>query len=236
VWELICHHTYKWYGQAIDLSSYNSHGVTDASFLPDGATPGSGALRFQPGNSVRVATSRAWRPLVGVRVECLIRCAPQLPAPKGGGWYGRAQTLVDADGAFNVTLHGGHLFAGFRGNPAVYPGTAWDGLATYKDGIDPGYRLLPGTWVRVFFEHDGLTQMRLAVDGMNVTFPRGVLSGIPGVGPKGISFGNTLGKTATFQGDIDEIKIWRLDPARMRRLFLDRPVDQETADCWARFV
>ena len=46
VWELICHHTYKWHGVAADLSFYESHGVTQglssSDFLQDGAAPGSG--------------------------------------------------------------------------------------------------------------------------------------------------------------------------------------------------
>src|SRR5262249_25068430 len=128
--------------------------------------------------------------------------------------------------------------AAFHGNPAVYPLSDWDLVGTYQNGIQfPGYRLPLNNWVRLVFEHDGLTQMRLSVDGEAVTSPHGVLSGIPGVGPKGICVGNSVDDgDQPFAGAIDEIKVWRLDPHRMRRQFLDRPFDRATADCWARYV
>lgn len=233
MWELVCHHSYKWQGVATDLSLYNSHGVVQGlaanDFQPDGATPGSGAWRFRSNSRIAVPPNPGWRPLVGVRVECIAR----LPALAS-----HRLMLIEAHKSFRVYTEGRYLFGAFRGNPAVYPQSDWDIVSTYKDGLQfPGYRLPLNKWVHLLFEHDGLTQTRLSVDGTAVTWPRGVLSGVPGVGPKGICIGNSVGDgDARFPGDIDEIKVWRLDPRRHRNQFLDRPLDKDTADCWARHV
>jgi hypothetical protein len=89
----------------------------------------------------------------------------------------------------------------------------------------------------VLFEHDGMTQMRISVDGETVTVPHGVLCGVPGVGPKGIGIGNSVEDgDMPLPGEIDEVKVWRLDPNRVRKQFIERPMDQETADCWTRHV
>ncbi|KRE30297.1 hypothetical protein ASG82_24575 [Mycobacterium sp. Soil538] len=56
------------------------------------------------------------------------------------------------------------------------------------------------------------------------------------MGPKGISIGNRLDGKRPWTGDIDEVKVWRLNPNRVRNQFLGRSIDKETADCWARYV
>ena len=85
------------------------------------------------------------------------------------------------------------------------------------------------------WEHDGLSEMRLTIEGAEIVRHL-VLSGVPGVGPKGISIGNRLDGRRPWTGDIDEVKVWRLNPNRVGNQFLGRPIDKETADCWARYV
>ena len=55
-------------------------------------------------------------------------------------------------------------------------------------------------------------------------------------GPNGVSIGNSV---ATFghplNGQIDDVKIWRLNPRRYDEAFNCRPLDFETVDCWVRF-
>src|SRR5262249_61824804 len=47
MWELICHHTYRWEGLPWDLSFYSCHGEREgADFLADGVEPRSGAVRL----------------------------------------------------------------------------------------------------------------------------------------------------------------------------------------------
>ncbi len=79
--------------------------------------------------------------------------------------------------------------------------------------------------------------MSLFVDGEAVTSPHGVLSVFRESEQKGICIGNSVEDgDQPFPGEIDEVKVWRLDPNRIRKQFLDRPVDKATADCWARHV
>src|ERR1700737_4166354 len=48
MWQLICHHTYKYEGCAIDLSPFHNDGIPiDKDYLKDGQSPGSGCLRFE---------------------------------------------------------------------------------------------------------------------------------------------------------------------------------------------
>ena len=229
MWELICHHTYKWHGLATDLSLYESHGsVKGASFLADGAAPGSGALRFGSSDHIHMEPGRAWNRLVGLRVECTARINTVTP---------HRQTFIEADSSFGVQTADRRLFAWFRAQPSTHPGATTEVLATYHAGVGlPPYRLPLNKWFQILFVHDGLTHMQFSVDGAAVTPPRAVLSGIPGVKPKGIRIGNGLAGNEAFEGDIDDIKIWRLDPNEARRQFVGRPMDPATADCWTRFV
>ena len=86
MWELICHHTYKWRGLAVDLSPHRSNGVVDrAVFQADGAATGSGALSFTgPHALMRIPigpelrrvrgmksnASSGWMPLGRTNTEC----------------------------------------------------------------------------------------------------------------------------------------------------------------------
>jgi len=225
-WELICHHTYKWGGTATDLSVYDSHGTTagldPSDFHQDGAAPGSGAWRFHATtrHGIAIAPNAGWGPLVGVRVEVTARINTV-------GFARIGQTLIDADNSFHIAAYSREIGARFRGDPAVY-GPSWDWVGS-------NFRLKNGQWVRLVWEHDGLAEMRLTVDGAD-TVRRLVLSGVPAVGPKGISIGNTSDGGHPWTGDIDEVKVWRLDPHRVRNQFLGRPIDKDTADCWARYV
>src|SRR5215208_7742037 len=183
MWELICHHTYKWGGRPVDISRYdNSAEISGRFFLKDGIAPGSGAWRFvTPTSHVRVFPGRAWNPLVAIKVELTVRKTE--PSTN-------SQTLIEGDNSFGVFVNAQKLFGYFFGK-SIYPGMNSDGLNTYQDGIDfPGYRIPFGKWVVLTFVHDGFSQMRLYADGIPVTVPRAVLAGIPPVGPKGISIGN----------------------------------------------
>jgi hypothetical protein len=53
---------------------------------------------------------------------------------------------------------------------------------------------------------------------------------------RGLRIGNTLERNDPFAGDIDEIKVWRLDPYERQRQFMSRPMDEATAECWERYL
>ena len=74
MWELICHHTYKWDGRPVDLSPYNNPAETvRKDFLADAIAPSSGALRFFfPDTSVRVLAGEAWNKIGGIKIEISI--------------------------------------------------------------------------------------------------------------------------------------------------------------------
>src|SRR4051795_9097134 len=107
MWELICHHTYKWNGRPVDLSFYDNLADANAPFLADGIAPGSGALRFvQHGNRVRVASGPAWNPLVALRLEITARLTEPSQAH---------QTLIEGDKSFGLFVSGQALFFYFYG-------------------------------------------------------------------------------------------------------------------------
>ena len=228
MWELICHHTYKWQGRPVDVSRYNNPAETAGGvFSADGIAPGSGAWRFVKSNAhVHVPPGPGWSPLGAIKVELTVRLTDPSAYP---------QVLIQADQSFGVFVKHQILFGFFVGN-SIYPGMTSDGFNTFQDGMDsPGYRLPFGAWTTITFHHDGASQMRLYADGVPVTVARPILAAVPPVGPKGVSIGNGLGGGMPFGGDIDEVKVWRVDPNTEFLDFIARPMDRPTIDCWARF-
>src|SRR5688572_3771892 len=128
MWELICHHTYKWQGRPIDLSRYNNPADTQGGiFSPDGVVAASGAWRFVKAHAhVHVPVGPAWSQLGAIKVELTVRLTD--PAAQ-------AQTLIEADNAFGLFVKGEVLFGYFIGK-SIYPGMTSDGLNTYQDGME----------------------------------------------------------------------------------------------------
>jgi hypothetical protein len=236
--ELILHHTYAgWDGLPVDLSDHDSHGqAIDADVLKDGLAPGSGALRLaQPQSRVSIPMSPAspWQTLGGVKVEVtarLLRFAAH--------W----QTLIAADQAFNFFLRERHVIAEFP-TPAgkstltwAFSGPNHDGISTAEHGSVPPNYVRPGRWITFGFFHDGLDTLDLFLDGELAARRTGLLVGIPGAGPFGVGIGNAPGNAGlSLEGDIDEVKVWRLNPHIMDQQFFSRPVDDGVAQCWQRF-
>jgi hypothetical protein len=156
--------------------------------------------------------------LAGVRVECIIRISAN---------SSQRQTLIEAHESFKIFISGGNLFASFSVDPSIPPELESGLIGTYKDGITfLGYRVPLNKWVRLLLVHDGLTQMEFFIDGVAVTWPRSVLCAVPGVRVNGIRIGNALAAQEPFNGDVDDIQIWRLDPKAVQRAFLNRPIDK----------
>jgi hypothetical protein len=89
--------------------------------------------------------------------------------------------------------------------------------------------------VTLGFVHDGLSAMELYADGQLIARRNGQFARVATVGPGGVAIGNTSTGDGFLNGEIDEVKIWRLNPHRVDEEFFSRPVDSETAECWARF-
>jgi hypothetical protein len=234
MWELICHHTYKYKGFPVDLSNYNNDGdcPVAADIAADGAAPGSGALSFtRPEHHVAIARRPCWQTLVGLRVECVLRINRYYP--------GKRQLVIAGANSFAFEIRQAGLYASFVG-PSTVPGASEDGLNTYEHLLPgaPAYAVPVGTWLRCGFAHDGLDTMELYADGQVLARRRGLLAGVPGVGATGVSIGNAVvpDMQHVLDGDIDEIKVWRLNPRATWRDFVQRPIDQDQADCWAQFA
>jgi hypothetical protein len=235
--ELICHHTYDCFeGTPVDHTDHDSHGqlVDDPPFLADGITPGSGALRFdKPQSRVHIMPKGPWLTLGGIQVEITFRVLKHV-----GNW----QMLIAADGSFQAFLRDDIIFVSFPTSPdkSTWPLANSDGITSAADfpitGF-PTYRVPVGVWTVLGFRHDGLDKMELFANGDLISRRNGLKAGIPGVGPLGYAIGNAPG-TATnpLLGDIDEVKVWRLNPHIVDDLFWSRPVESDVADCWRSFV
>lgn len=228
LWELICHHTYRGTpGVVVDVSGTDaSHGraegLAKGDFLADGAATGSGAVRcYNPTGRVRVsATARPWRTLGGVRGEVTFR---RESAPGAIGF------ILDGD-TFQFLIRSENLVAWFSSYPAQFAE-----VSVHNDQVGPRYRVPFGRWVTLGFMHDGFGTMELYADGAVVARKSSVLAPVIAPGPSGLSIGNS-GSTSgnPLNGQIDEVKIWRLNPRRFDEAFLSRPMDDATADCWVR--
>jgi hypothetical protein len=103
----------------------------------------------------------------------------------------------------------------------------------------PGFQeyLVPyGKWVTLGFIHNGFDTMELYADGQLIARRTNLLGAVPSVGPLGVCIGNEPeGNDTHWDGDIDEVKVWRVNPHAMDEEFFSRPVTDDVARCWARF-
>jgi len=225
MWELICHHQYAWGSIAADRSKWRSDGHA-ASVVP---LPGEAGLRF-PTRQSRVVIPRrsadAWGSMRAVRVEVVA----SRPQGAGAGHLGGGGTLIDADQCFRLSFDGLHeIIIQILGQTASF---RFDSLPA-------------GNWVRIYFLHDGVNQLHY---GWSYTLASGLGEGggggspffvpgqVPAVGPEGVLIGNRIGVPAGYlNGNIQSVKIWRLDPQTMIKTFLGRPFTPSQLDCWIKF-
>jgi hypothetical protein len=208
VWELICHHFYCWGTIAADRSPWGSHGQSH-SVQPLADHIG---LHFpEPQSRIVIPPTQPWQVLTGIRVEIVARLADT------EGW------LIDGGESFGMYLNRGLLIAhGFQRDVI--------------NSFDSPLSLPIDRWVRLTFEHNGFNLMALFIDDTTAAM-RPILHAIPGVGPQGVTIGND---SATFggqlRGDIESVKVWRIDPRAEDREFRARPLDPAVAKCWDDFV
>jgi hypothetical protein len=233
--ELILHHTYSsWGGLPVDRSDYNSHGsATGVVFEPDGVAPGSGVLSFIDRNSqLSVPFTPAQRSLTAVKVEVTARCPHEL--------LNFEETLVAGHNSFSFGVQDPGLVASFISKSTSSMDNIEE-LSTENDGVVfPPWTMPQDKWVKLVFVHDGLNAMRFYADGQLIAQRTNLLASVPPVGPLGLSIGNKVETpakaTLSFFGiDIDEVKVWRLDPNFIDRNFLARPMNNDIAACWTSF-
>jgi hypothetical protein len=223
--ELICDQSYTWDGVPADKSPYHNDGFanhTDGSF--NGAQPGSGVITFpHPDSRVRIATGIAWQPLIALEIEMLVRVDPMAQ---------RMPVLVAGEGSFSFGLLEGALVGSFVN------ATGNHNFVRSADQFAPDniYHPVPANkWVRLGFQHDGFANMRLYIEG-KVVGQTIVEDSIPPVQGLGVSIGNDVNQDGfQFPGEIDELRIWRLDPKTPKRLLLNRPYTRRQANCWLHY-
>ena len=229
-WELICHHTYSGVPMLIpDLSpSSRSHGVGSglqaSDFLADGELQGSGSLSFSRANSyVRVRPSASWTPLGGLKATVTFRHAPRA----GSSLF----TLVDSD-TFQFQLRDDWVVAWFRSDPMSYVE-----ISTALDAVSPQrYQASYGQWTTLTFVHNGLSMAQIFANGQLVAQRAGPLNPVASLGSNGVFIGANSSGDFWLNGQLDDLKIWRLDPRRKDRQFLNCPLDPEAAECWREFI
>lgn len=227
LWELICHHTYHGIpGVVADLSPLGaSHGqakgLADGDFLADGVTPGSGAVQFykQDGRIHIPAEADAWRSLGGIKGEVTLRRSAALHA------------FLIAGNSFQFYIRSDMLNGWFSSYPLQYAqvNSAWD-------PVTAPYLVPTGQWVTLGFLHDGFGTMELYADDQVVARRTGTYAPVKPADGYGVSIGNSLSGGAFANGEIDDVKIWRLNPRRLNDDFFARPMDDETAECWKGFL
>jgi hypothetical protein len=219
--ELICDQHYAWDNLPADSSPYRN----PASAINTFSKPGSGTIEFPHANSrVLIKNGQAWQPLIALQIEVLARVDPRAA---------RSPVLVAGQGSFRFALAEGALEAQFQnaaGNQNYVRSDA-SYSPDHKDHFVPANK-----WVKLGLHHDGFAKMRLFID--NELVGEAIVEGsIPSVQGLGVSIGNHIDQDALqFPGEMDEVKIWRLDPKATKRLFLGRPYTPQEAHCWEKHV
>lgn len=226
-WELICHHTYAGTpGVVYDRSpARSSHGMAlnlaDGDFLTDGAAAGSGAVRFYASSGVVhiPCTAPEWQWIAGIKGEVTLR---REQATQG--------FMIDS-GAFQFFVRSNALNAWFASTPPQYAqiNSAWDALGK-------PYAVPVGKWVTLGFLHDGFGTMELSANGQVIARKEGAYRPVNAPGSGGVAIGNAFAGGAQAEGQIDDVKIWRLNPRKLDQEFRDRPMSPEAAECWRAFL
>jgi hypothetical protein len=210
MWELICDLSFRWGTLAADASLWHCDGVT-SDVAP--ASDGRGIQILGPASRVSIPQKGPWLNMGGgIRAEFTVN-------------------LTSTEGTF---LDGGQSFGMYFGlGLLIAHGFGRDVINTYSSPI----AVPTGRWTQLVFEHNGFNKMHLFIDGVEVA-TRPTINTVPGVEATGLSIANSLmpSSNAYLKGQVDTVRVWRLDPTARERNFLARPLTPELADCWAKFI
>lgn len=232
MYQLILHHIYRNGPFAIDISGYENDGLTTAvSYLQDGIDRKSGALLFKsPHSRIRVPlkSKSLFQRLFALKIEMTVRIDA----------LGHRRNLIEGDDSFAFFIDSdGYLWGTYNGSQYNGGPKIWHG-ANSRDASPDGiqYKVPLHQWVNLLYEHDGFASIRLYINGTLVAVNYSLRSGVSPVVNTGINIGNwTLIDAYTFDGAIDEVKIWRWDPDDSLGNFLSRPMDKSAVLCWKEF-
>lgn len=209
--KLVLHHTYL-NGAAFDVSGCNNHGSLTNVWEDTGTFPGT--LRFSGGTSqVDVEPSESMRTMRGLAVKARFRIDP-------AAWVHR-HNLVEGHLSFALMVQRDRSVMGTihdrNGN--------WDGPSSAPGAVTPG------RWHEAVFMHDGISRGRMFLDGTLVDERWDLPGPVRDISAYGLSIGHWPGPDAggyTLEGHLDEVMVWRDDPAEevlglLDPCCLDRP-------------
>jgi hypothetical protein len=232
MFQLILHHTYKLFGEAVDISGFETHGQrVNVQFALDGVEPGSGALVFSPaaGSRVRVRQQPVWQQLRALKIEAWARVDA----------LGQRRNIIEGDGSFAFFIHpDGSLWGTFFGPTSPGGPLTWHGATSIHNTPDGVQRFVPvGQWVKLTYVHDGVASLRLYINDELVAANYGLNAAVRPVAGLGVHIGNwPAGNQFPFDGALDEVKVWRYDPDHMMDQFMCRTMSPDAAACWAEFL
>ena len=220
-WELILHHTYSGTpGVIFDHSPGRGApgvavGLDPTDFLTDGATAGSGAVRFFRRKAIRVAPTRGWDHLGAFRAEVTFK------AEKDGAG---GRLFTGEQNFFGALFNGDTIDFGFR----APSGFQRFHVRFAEADIDPR------EWTTASIAHDGISRVQLNLNGSVAgVWEDRVLHPVATV--PAVTIGNERNGSLGFEGLIDDVKIWRPNPHRITGDFTDRIVKAGVTDCWVQW-
>jgi len=223
----ILHHTYKLGGEAIDVSGNDNYGQrTDTQYVVDGRSSDTGALEYtQPSSDVAIPVSSVWKRLRALKIEMWVKLQS----------LGQRRNLVEGDNCFAFFVRtDGTLRGTILAPPRQGANPTWHGADSENNAPDGTTREVPvGQWVRLSFLHDGLSSLKLYIDGQLVAANYNMYGAVGSVQSRGVNIGHwTLDDRYTFSGSIDDVKVWKYDQEAALEQFFCRPMDSEQMACW----
>ena len=211
-WELILHHTYSGTpGVIFDHSPGRGApgvavGLDPTDFLTDGATAGSGAVRFFRRKAIRVTPTRGWDHLGAFAAEVTFKAEVD---------EARGRLFTGEQNFFAALFNGDTIDFGFRA------GSDWQRFPVRFDeaGVDPR------DWTTARIVHDGISRVQLTLNGSVAGVwedrPLRPVATVPA-----LTIGNEWNSSLGFDGLIDDdVRDLRahLDATRGQRIRGSRP-------------
>ena len=220
MFQLILHHVYAPAPVAIDISGGDNHGtVKHVGYSRNGIAANSGALDFNLSSSrVSILNRPVFEHLHALKIEATVKLRT----------YSKRHNIVEGDNSFAFFIHpDGTLWGTALGRIVAGGPLGWFGAQTLP--LD-GSRIVPlNKWVKLTYLHDGFASIRLYIDDKIVASNYNLQSPVRPVGARGLHIGNwPAGDAYPFDGEIDEVKIWRWEPDAAYYNFFCR----KSTTCW----
>jgi hypothetical protein len=210
--QLVVHHTYA-HGFTLDVSGNRNHGViTDVAPGPAN-DPTPHFVFAQPSSGIGVAPSPTLRNLVAIRARLRFRLEPAA-APQR--W-----NLLEGHVSFALFVHPDRSIQG----------TIVDAAGAWRGPRSAAGVVVPNQWHEAELLHDGVSRIRVLLDGSTVAEAHDVRGPVRDIGAYGFAIGQWPDppNPYTFRGRIGEVQLFRYDPRKDVVDLLDRCCAQLSA-------